>query len=119
MFCLHFCLYLSLCHYNIYIVPLPDAEVVAVLCLIPFLRLDVPFFGGSGAVTGSGTVNGGGRGVVTGRRIGAVTGGVIGTVTGGGGGDIIGGGRDAGDAVLSLKSTDTGGGVILSQGILK
>ena len=44
---------------------------------------------------------------------------MIGTVTGGGRGDIIGGGRDAGDAVLSLNSTDTGDGVILSQGILK
>ena len=51
VFHLHFCLYLSLSHYNIYIVPLPDAEIVAVLCLVPFLCLDVPFLGGSGAVT--------------------------------------------------------------------
>ena len=77
----------------------PDAEVVAVLRLVPVLHLDVPFLGTFGADTrGGGAVTGGGSGVVTG------------------------GGKGDGDAALSLDSTDTGGGVIAfvpSQGILK
>ena len=106
--------YLSIKIDNNYIVAVPDAEVVAVLCLVPVLHPDVPFLGTFGADTrGGGAVTGGG---------GAVTGGGRAAVTGGGSGVVTGGGRGACDAALSLDSTDTGRRVIapvLSQSILK
>ena len=120
------------------------AGVVAVLRVVPFLRLDDALGAdtgggrGSGLVTG-GVVTGGGRGrglviggVVTGggRGRGLVIGGGSGHVTGGrrgrglvivgGSGPVTGGGRGAGDALLSLDSTTLSPvPAVLSQGILK
>ena len=73
---------------NNYIVTVPNAGVVAVLCVVvpvihvvvPILRLDVAL----GADTGGGR----GRGLVTGC----------------GSGPVTGGGRGAGDALLSYSS---------------
>ena len=70
---------------NNYIVTVPNAGVVAVLCVVvpvvvPVLRLDVALGADTGGVRGRGLVTGCGSGPVTG------------------------GGRSAGDALLSFSS---------------
>ena len=105
------------------------AGVVAVLRVVPFLRLDVALGADTGGGRGRGLVIGGvvtgggrGRGLVIGGGSGHVTGGRRGRglVTVGGSGPVTGGGRGAGDALLSLDSTSLSPvPAVLSQGILK
>ena len=102
------------------------AGVVAVLRVVPFLRLDVALGADTGGGRGSGLVIGGavtgcgrGRGLVIGGGSGHITGcrRGRGLVTEGGSGPVSGGRRGAGDALLSLDSTSVP--AVLSQGILK
>ena len=105
------------------------AGVVAVLCVVPILRLDVALGADTGGGRGRGLVIGGvvtgggrGRGLVIGGGSGHITGGRRGRglVTVGGSGPVTGGGRGAGDALLSLDSTSLSPvPAVLSQGLLK
>ena len=105
------------------------AGVVAVLRVVPILRLDVALGADTGGGRGRGLVIGGvvtgggrGRGLVIGGGSGHVTGGRRGRglVTVGGSGPVTGGGRGAGDALLSLDSTSLSPvPAVLSQGLLK
>ena len=102
------------------------AGVVAVLRVVPFLRLDVALGADTGGGRGSGLVIGGavtgggrGRGLVIGGGSGHITGcrRGRGLVTEGGSGPVSGGRRGAGDALLSLDSTSVP--AVIPQGILK